>query len=225
MASHVEYTSPQAPNTTVTGVQRDSQFPYHNYTKIRLTVANTGDICHLYIEQMEDGGSVWKETGRVPVAGDGGYRTFEFPINMRFYRISLQVGTSQSALFVLSTPIPADGNFIGDKTLTFEMYSGALVSGGTSTQTTLNLGDCHNFDKIRSVVNFDQNCTLVVEQSNNGSSWRRADSVDLSPNVVGTPQAINQESLITGQYIRSYIVNSGNAQGANFEHILALVPR
>lgn len=223
MAFHIEYSSPQTLNATVTGNTRDTGFPYHHYTSIRVGIANTGDICNLVVQQLEDGGTTWKETGRFPVAGDGGYRTFDFPLSMRNYRVNIEVGSSQSTLFVTSTEIVNEGYYNSPRTLAYSVANGTVNASANSTIKVFNLGDNHNFHKIRSAVAFDQACTLVVEQSQDGVNWFRTESFALTPSTAGTILGADEESNIVAQYVRTYIVNGATALGTGFTHIVALL--
>ncbi|HLI46305.1 MAG TPA: hypothetical protein VKU94_03845 [Geobacterales bacterium] len=223
MAFHIEYASPQPPNSNITGALRDTGFPYHDYTSIRVGITNTGDICHLYVEQLEDGGTVWKETGRVPIPGDGAYRTFDFPISMRNYRISLQTGSYQTALFVTSTEIVHEGYYNSPRLLSYNIASGSVGANSNSAMKVFNLGYNHSFSKIRSAVAFDQPCTLVVEQSQDGVNWLRTESFDLTPATAGVMQATDEESNIVCQYVRTYVINGTKSLGSGFQHNVSLM--
>lgn len=215
-----EYTTAQTVNTTTAGTARDAG-TVPAYNRYRIVMANTGDIAHLIIEQSES--TVYRETHRIPIPGDGLYRTFEFPWNLRFLKVRIQVGTTQTALFVYGLAVRTDGPFDLDKTVNFNYQAGTLAATTSTPQKTLNLGTNHSNNKHRALLWTDQAGTLVFEQSRNGTAWVQTEKYTVTPAAAGTLEGFTYDDLIVLQYVRVYFTNGATATGAGFELSSALI--
>lgn len=202
-----------------TGTTRDHGTSVLASSRFRVVVAHTAGLVpgHLVYEMSTDS-TTWRETHRVPVPSDGLYRTFEFPIIMRYSRVRFINGSTAQTQFLLNTAmLKWDGNFDLDKTIYFTHSTTALAGAATFTGSTLDLGANHSFNRHRATVFADQAGTLYLEESRDGSVWRT-----ISTQPVTASTFLSAEALITQRYVRVRYLNGATLQGA-FELNSALV--
>lgn len=181
------------------------------FNRFRVTLAHTAGVGHghLYIQQSTDN-ATWRETHRIPIPSDGSYRTFEFPVNLRYVRVMFQNGaTAQTQFFLSSVLVRMDGVFDMDKTISFTHSTTALGASATFTGVALNLGDNHSFNRHRAQVYSDQAGTAYLEESIDGTTWRVC-----AQSSVSAGATVTFEDLLVWKYVRIRYVNGATAQTA-----------
>lgn len=214
-----ETTTNLGASATFTGGARDHGGSTLTNARARCSIAHQAGNTpgHLYFEQSTDN-STWRVTHIIPIPSDGLYRTFEFPVIMRYTRFKFVNGsTAQTLMHLQSAYFKADGPFDLDKTLTFLHSTTPLGASATFTGTTLDLGGNHSFNRHRATVFADQVGTLQFQESRDGTTWRTIKTVSVTANTT-----VSDEVLITQRYQRVVFVNGATAQTA-FELSSALV--
>lgn len=216
--AYSEFTAALAAGATSTATGRDMGASAA-YNRFRIIVAHTAGLtpAHLVYEQSTDN-STWRETHRVPLPSDGSYRTFEFPVSLRYVRAKVINGaTAQTLGYMQSMAVRSDGPFDLDKTLTFVHSTTALGASGVFTGTALDLGANHSFNRHRALATASHDGTLVLEQSRDNTNWRTTGSINVTANTTA-----ELEDLIVCRYVRVKYTNGATAQ-SSFELISALI--
>lgn len=176
------------------------------YGQFRVGVLHQAGVTHghLVVQQSTDN-STWRETARVPIPSDGQHRTFNFPWVFRYLRVLFYNGsTAQTAFFLGGSQIRVDGGpFDQGKKLDFIDSTTPLGASGTFNGVALNLGTNHYYIRHRVGLFADQPCTLQLQQSRDGSTWRTVAQTTSTAN-----QFVSLEAPIQFQYVRVVATNT-----------------
>lgn len=219
VAEQAETTTNLAASATYTGATRDlGSTATGRTTLIRPVVLHTaGSNPGSLVLQESTDGTTWRETRRVPVPSDASYRTFEFPIHLRYYRfLFINGATAQTAFFLQAIRSQGEGGTMDAKSnLSFLLSTTALAASGTFTGPTLDLGDNHIWNTARARVNLGTASTTVtirIESSHDGTTWAASAAGTTTTTAAGL---VVLERPVTERYIRLVVVNGATAQASN----------
>lgn len=208
-----------AANATYTGASRDTGSTVGTrQTLVRpLIMHNAGlDFGTLFLDESTDG-TTWRTTRQVPIPSDGSYRSFEFPIHLRYYRWRFTNGpTAQTGFYLASRNVMSEGMTMDSKNnLSFLLSTTALASAGTFTSRTLDLGDNHIWGYVRARVNLgtaSTTATVRLESSHDGTVWATSPQSTATSTVAGI---VYMERPVVERYHRLVVVNGSTAQASN----------
>lgn len=217
VSEQAETSTNLAANATYTGTSRDlGTTSSTRPTLIRpMVMHNAGLTPGTLILQESTDASTWRETRRTPVPSDSSYRTFEWPIHMRYYRLLFTNGaTAQTGFYLHAVRVQGEaGTMDAKNNLSFLLSTTALSASGTFTSATLDLGDNHIWDMVRLRVHTDQASAtdgIRIETSHDGTNWGY--SVSGSLTKTADARIVGIERPITERYIRLVVANGTTAQ-------------
>lgn len=215
-----------AANATYTGGTRDLGTTVSTRsTLVRPMIMHTaGNTPGMLILQESTDGATWRETRRTPVPSDTSYRSFEWPVHMRYYRLLFTNGaTAQTGFYLHAVRSQGEGGTMDAKNnLSFLLSTAALAASATFTSPTLDLGDNHIWDTVRARVNLgtaSTTTTVTIQSSHDGTSWANSPAAQVQTTAAGI---VSIERPITERYLRLVVVNGATTQASN-QMTLALV--
>lgn len=176
--------------------------------RIRIMVMHTAGNTHghLVVEHSTDG-TTWREGHREPVASDGLYKTFEFPVLMRYARVRFLNGTvNQTAFFISYTLVKTDGEFMLDRHQIFQEIAGTMTASQALTSTSLDVGGNGKLKKRLVTIFADQAGTYFIEGSRDNSAWRTIQTGTVTANTL-----FKYSEDITYRYMRVRYTNTATA--------------
>ena len=219
LVEQAESTTNLAASATYTGASRDMGTTVAaRRTLLRpMVMHNAGVNPGTLVLQESTNGSTWLETRRVPIPSDGSYRTFEWPLHLRYYRLLFINGaTAQTGFFLQTVATQGEGGTMDAKSnLSFLLSTTALGASATFTSPTLDLGDNHIWNTVRARVNLataSTTATVRLESSHDGTIWTASAAGTVTTTAAGL---IIFERPITERYLRIVVVNGSTAQASN----------
>jgi hypothetical protein len=207
-------TTNQVANATYTGTTRDMGASYNAWNRLRVAVMHLAGNTpgHLVVQQSTDN-ATWRETHRVPVPSESAmYRTFDFPVVMRYIRVIFINGaTAQTGFFLSTALVRVDGGSDYDKNITFVHSTAAQAASAAFNGPTLDLGSNHSFQRHRATVYADQGGTLSLDESRDGTNWRTVGQLNFAPSGTNLGTV---EALIVARYVRVRYTNGATANTA-----------
>lgn len=217
LSEQAETTVTLAAGATYTGTTRDlGTNTGTRATLVRPVVMHTaGLVPGTLILQESTDGTTWRETRRSPIPSDTSYRSFEWPVHMRYYRfLFVNGGTAQTGFYLFSTRVQGEAGTMDAKSnLSFLLTTTALAASGTFTSAVLDLGDNHIFDVVRLRVHTDQ-ATLAngarIETSHDGVNFGYA--LESAATKAADARIVSLQRPITERYLRLVVENNTVAQ-------------
>lgn len=219
LVEQVETTTNLGASATYTGAARDMGTTVAaRRTLLRPVISHTaGSTPGSLILQESTDGTTWRETRRSPIPSDSSYRSFEWPLHLRYYRLLFINGaTAQTAFFLQTVATQGEGGTMDMKNnLSFLLSTTALTASQTFTGPVLDLGDNHTWDKIMARVNFgtaSATCSVRLESSHDGTTWAyNAASVVTTT----TADVLYVTRSVIERYHRIVVINGATAQASN----------
>lgn len=188
-------------------------------TRIRPVVMHTAGLVpgHLVLQESTDG-TAWRETRRTPIPSDSSYRSFDWPLHMRYYRLLFINGTTaQTGFFLQYSAVHGEGSSLDvENNLSFLLSQAVLTAAATFTSSVLDLGDNSNWGTIKARVRLataSATVTVRIESSVDGvNNWAA------SPDSIVTTTAAGVVVVARGiieRYQRVVVVNGATAQASN----------
>lgn len=221
-----ETTANLAANGVYTGASRDMGTTVASRrTLLRpLIMHNAGTTPGTLVLEESTDGTTWRETRRTPVPSDASFRSFEWPLHLRYYRLRFINGAAaQTGFFLQTVAVQGEGGTMDAKNnLSFLLSTAALGAGATFTGPALDLGDNHIWDTVRARVNLgtaSSTATVTIQSSHDGTTWANSPAAQATATTAGI---VALERPITERYIRIVVTNGATAQASN-QISLALV--
>ena len=219
LVEQAETTTNLASGATYTGASRDMGTTVASRrTLIRPVIMhnNASLIPGTLILDESTDGTTWRETRRVPIPADGSYRSFEFPLHLRYYRWRFINGAAaQTGMFLQSVATQGEGGTMDSKNnLSFLLSATALGANATFTSTALDLGDNHIWDSVRLRVHTDQAVAtdgIRIESSHDGTNWAYSTEAVVAKSSAD-PRSVGVQRPITERYFRVVVTNGAVAQ-------------
>ena len=216
-ATFVDTTTNLAAGATFTGSTRDSGTDITAWaTRVRPIIRHlTANPVHGYLvlEESPDNFTTTIETKRTPIPADGQYRSFDWPIHLRFWRLKFINGNqAQTGMRLDSTAYRGEGSSVDeDKVLNYVLSTTALGASAAFTSQTFDLGPNAARNAFRAFGASDQGGTLTIQWSDDATTWFTTDA-DIIALAAG--KRVFGESKVVQRYVRVVYTNGATAQTA-----------
>lgn len=219
LVEQVETSTNLGASATYTGAARDMGTTVATRrTLLRPVILHTaGNTPGSLVLQESTDGTTWRETRRAPIPSDASYRSFEWPLHLRYYRLLFINGaTAQTAFFLQTVATQGEGGTMDMKNnLSFLLSTTALTASQTFTGPVLDLGDNHTWDKIIARVNLataSTTCSVRIESSHDGTTWAYNSASQVTTT---TADVLYVTRTVVERYHRVVVVNGSTAQASN----------
>ncbi len=219
VAEQTESSTNLAGGASYTGASRDAGSTASTRTTlIRPMVMHTAGLTPgtLILQESTDA-ATWRETRRVPIPSDSSYRSFEWPLHMRYYRLVFTNGaTAQTGFYLHAVRSQGEGGTMDShNNLNFLLSTTALGASSTFTGPTLDLGDNHIWSDVFARVNLgtaSTTSTIRIESSTDGTIWTSVAADTISTTAAGL---FTIQRPVLARYLRLVVVNGATLQASN----------
>lgn len=200
-----------AANATYTGTAIDNGNVQTVYaTRSRPMIMHTAGAIpgHLVLQESADN-VTWRETRRTPIPSDPSYRTFDWPVHMRYYRYVFINGTAaQTGFYLAHIAVRGEGSSLDTQSnMSFLLNNGTMGAAGVFTSVSLDLGDNHTWDTMRWRVDTTQPGTLALQSSVDGVNWAAS-----TANTIATTAGLQSgEKQIIERFQRAIYTNGATS--------------
>ncbi len=172
---------------------------------------------YLILEESPDNFTTIIETRRVPVPADGQFRTFDWPVHLRYHRLKFVNGNqAQTGMRVTTTTYRGEGSSVDEHdVLNFVLSTTNLAASATFASQTFDLGPNAARHLIRAFAVSDQSSAgggFAIQLSDDGAAWRHYETADVVGAISGRGAFL--ESKAYARYARVVYNNGATAQGA-----------